>query len=208
MGFGSLLRKTANLAKTASKIPGVGLIPGVGQVVSAAGLIGGAYSAYSALKPSGGGGLPALPGGSLAGMPVTGGAGYGLPAAPGMGERGILRDDPNVVEALKAFAIPQYRLKTYARAPKGFVVMRDQVGDPYGIPKEIARKYLGWKPAKKPLLSVRDTNAIRRAGTAIKKLQNAEKMAKKIANWKSGSRRREIVIERKQLPTVTRTVKA
>jgi len=194
MGFGSLLRKVGKVAATVSRSPigrVAGLVPGLGTVVSAAGLAGGAYSAYSAL--SGGSqpaGLPAPPMGVSGGLPAMPGGG-GFAGAAGPGDRSIFRNDPNVVEALKAWAIPLRGLRTYYRAPKGYVVVRDNVGDPMGIPKQMAKQYFGWKPAKKPLLSVRDTNAIKRAGTAIKKLQNAEKMAKKIANWKSPMRRQD-----------------
>lgn len=203
MSFGSLLRKAAGAVKGISKIPGVGMIPIVGNVLSAAGTAASLYtiaSAGSKLLGGGGGGgagasgsaggLPALPGGGM--MPTT------SSIAPG--SRSIFRNDPNVIEALKQFAIPKAALKQYFRAPRGFIVKYDQVGDPYGLPKNVAKAYHMWKPAKKPLLSVRDTNAIRHAGRAIKKLQHAEKMAKHIANWHSGPRkapRTNIIIEKK-----------
>jgi hypothetical protein len=95
---------------------------------------------------------------------------------------------------MKPSAISMHNLRQFYRAPKGYVIRRDEKGDPYGIPKSLAKQYLGWKPAKKPLLSIRDTNAIRQAGRAIKKLQGAEKMAKKIANWKSPSPRKNIFV--------------
>jgi len=179
MAFGLLARAAGTLARTAFKgaratTGKVLSIPGVRAGVKATGIGTSVLSAGSLLIPQGGRGLPAMP---------------GLPAAPGMGERSIFRDDPNVVEALKPFAIAQRNLKQYFRAPRGFVIMKDEVGDPYGIPKHLAKQYLGWKPAKKPLLSIRDTSALKRAGTAIKKLQNAEKMARRIANWKTPQRR-------------------
>ncbi len=187
MGFGSLLRKVGKGAAMLGKSPVgrlAGLVPGLGTVVSGIGLAGTAYGAYSALSgPSKSAGLPALPmragGGGLPAMP--GGGGFAGVAGPG--DRSIFRNDPNVVEALKAWAIPMRGLRSYYRAPKGYVVVRDNAGDPMGIPKAMAKQYMGWKPAKKPLLSIRDTSALRRAGVAIKKLQNAEKMARKIANW-------------------------
>lgn len=199
MGFGSLLRKGMNLAKSAGKIPGVGMIPGVGNVLSA---VGTAASIYGVAK-----GASSLFGGSSGG----GGAGAGLPALPGgmpmipttssiaPGDRSIFRNDPNLSEALKAYAIPKAALRPMYRAPKGFVVLHDQVGDPYGLPKTVAKAMHLWKPAKKPLLSVRDTNAIRHAGRAIKKLQHAEKMARHIANWKSPPKQKfkNIIIEKK-----------
>ena len=193
MAFGSLLRRVGGAAAKLARSPigkAASLIPGVGTVVSGIGLASAGYGALQAVRGIGGGGaapgLPALPmaAGGLAVPPPT----QGFPGQAGMGQRSIFRDDPNVIEQLKPWAIPMRGLRQYYRAPKGFVVMRDAVGDPYGIPKKLAQTYLGWKAAKKPLLSVRDTSALRRAGVAIKKLQNAEKMAKKIANWKSPRR--------------------
>lgn len=192
MGFGSLLRKAGKVAAVVSKSPlgkVAGLVPGLGTAVSAIGLAGTAYTGYKALTGGGGGGgggLPALPMGAGGFAAPPPGSGY--PGQAGMGERSVFRNDPNVIEQLKPWAIPMRGLRQYYRAPKGFVVMKDAVGDPYGIPKKLAQQYLGWKAAKKPLLSVRDTSALRRAGVAIKKLQNAEKMARKIANWKSPRR--------------------
>ena len=134
----------------------------------------------SLLGGGGGSGLPPMPG-----MP----GGFAAPAT--MGDRSIFRNDPNTIAAIKPYAIAKANLGQFYRAPKGFVVVPDEKGDPMGVPKFIAKMYFGWKPAKKPLLSIRDTNAIRHAGRAIKKLQNAEKMAKKIANWHSPQRRQK-----------------
>lgn len=198
--FGVLARGAATLARGAFKggRAATGAIlsrPGVRAAIKGTGIGATALAVGQALIPQGAkGGLPALPG-----MPGAG----GFPGMAGPGERSIFRDDPNVVEALKPWAISVRGLRTYYRAPKGYVVMHDQIGDAYGIPKALAKTYLGWKPAKKPLLSIRDTSALKRAGVAIKKLQNAEKMAKKIANWKTPTRRmdRPTVI---QLPGPTK----
>jgi len=168
----------AGAGRLVSRIPVVGsavkALPGVGTALSVVGGISAASDLFSGGTRSPG--LPALPGGGVAGQ-------------AGPGERSIFRNDPNVVAALKPYAIPMRGLRSYFRAPRGYVVVKDDVGDPMGIPKFLARQFKLWKPAKKPLLSIRDTSAIRRAGSAIKKLQNAEKMAKKIANWKSPPRR-------------------
>jgi len=99
-----------------------------------------------------------------------------------------------VPDWMKPAAISKGNLRQFYRAPKGYVIRFDAAGDPYGIPKQLARQYLGWKPAKKPLLSIRDTSALKRAGVAIKKLQNAEKMARKIANWKTPARREKVTV--------------
>jgi len=170
--FGNIARGIGGAVMSASRSPLMKVIPGVGtalSVVGAASAVGGMLG----IGGSSGGQLPQMPG-----MP-------GLPSAPGMGDRSILRNDPNLPDMLKPYAISKANLRQYYRAPKGFVIRHDEKGDAYGIPKKLARAYLGWKPAKKPLISIRDTNAIRHAGTAIKKLQKAEKMAKKIANWHS-----------------------
>jgi len=199
MGFGSLFRKAANAVKSVNKIPGVGMIPGVGNVLSGLGAAASVYTvakgASSLFSGGSGGGMPALP-------MLAGGAGGNalMPATPLAGNRGIFQNDPNTIAALKPVAISKANLRMYYRAPvKGYVVVKDEVGDPMAIPKAHAKAYFGWKPAKKPLLSVRDTNAIRRAGTAIKKLQNAEKMAKSIANWKTprAQKFKNIIIEKK-----------
>ena len=173
--FGNIARAVGGAVMTVARSPVAKAIPVVGTGLS---VLGAASSLGNML---GGGGsspgqLPQMPG-----MP-------GLPQAPGMGDRGIFQNDPNLPEMLKPYAISKANLKQYYRAPKGFVIRHDAVGDAYGIPKKLAQAYLGWKPAKKPLLSIRDTNAIRHAGRAIKKLQRAEKMAKKIANWHSPHR--------------------
>lgn len=189
--FTSITRTAGALARSPiGKIAGA--LPGVGTAISAVGLASTAYGAYKAISGSSGStaGLPALPGGA--------GALMASPIAPG--SRSLFRNDPNLPAMLQGYAIPKAALKTYYRAPKGFVVLKDQAGDPYGMPKAIARQMHLWRPAKKPLLSVRDTSALRHAGRAIKKLQNAEKMARHIANWHSPRRapaKREIVIERK-----------
>lgn len=167
--FGNIARGLGSAVMSVSRSPIAKAIPVVGTGLSVLGAAStlGLFGSSNAGNPA-----------SMPGMPQ-------LPANSKMGDRGIFSNDPNLPDMLKPFAISKGNLKAYYRAPKGFVIRHDEVGDPYGIPKKMARAYLGWKPAKKPLLSIRDTNAIRHAGTAIKKLQKAEKMAKHIANWHS-----------------------
>lgn len=172
----------AGALRTVSKIPGVGAIPVVGNAISLAGTGLAAYGAISSLTgSSSSGGLPALP---------------GLPGGTSMaGKRTIFGNDPNIIAALQPFAISKGNLRVSYRSPqKGFVVVHDEKGDAFALPKALAKKYFGWKAAKKPLLSIRDTNAIKHAGVAIKKLQRAEKEAKKIANWHSPRPRTNIVV--------------
>lgn len=176
-----------NVFRAVTRSPLAKMIPGVGTALSVAGAASTILNIGSG--GSGSGGMPALP--SMPGMPVGGGFAGGNQFA---GQRGWFSNDPNVPDWMKPAAISKGNLKVCYRAPKGYVIRFDEKGDPYGIPRQLAKQYLGWKPAKKPLLSIRDTNAIRQAGRAIKKLQNAEKMAKKIANWKSPSRSKQIFI--------------
>lgn len=193
MSFGSFFRSIGRVAaptlritggavagtvRSAGRIPGVSMLPGIGTAI---GLAGAGLSLYDSIKGSGSN-LPALP--NLEGAPMSPG-GFGGGLNPKMGKRTILGNDPNLPDQLKPYAISKGNLRMFYRAPKGFVIRHDAVGDAYGIPKTMAKAYLGWKPAKKPLLSIRDTQAIKHAGHAIKKLQAAEKMAKKIANWHS-----------------------
>lgn len=91
---------------------------------------------------------------------------------------------PDVPDYLKQFSLDDSYLTVMYRAPKGYVVLKDADGRPIPVNKIIAKQMGLWKPGKKPLLSIRDTNALRRASTAINKLKNATKKAKAIANFK------------------------
>lgn len=168
------------------------MVPGLGTVLGAASLGMTAYSAVQGLRGAvGGGGMPALP--------SMGGGAMMLPSNPAMGSRGIFRNDANLPDALKPFAISKGDLKQYYRAPKGFIIRHDSAGDAYAVPKKIAKAYLGWRPAKKPLLSIRDTNAIRHAGSVINKLTKFEKTVKKIANYHAPKHHpKNIIIGRKK----------
>lgn len=168
--FGNIVRGIGGAVGTVARSPLGKMVPYLGTALTVG-------SAVSSLIP-GQGGMPAMPA-----MPSNG-PGGGFVADPRAGKTGWFRNDPNTRKELEASAIAKGDLRVSYRSPaRGYVVVRDDNGDPMAIPKHLAKIYYGWKPAKKPLLSIRDTNAIRRAGTAIKKLQRAEKMAKKIANW-------------------------
>ncbi len=182
--FGNIARGIGGAVMTVARSPVAKMIPGAGTaltVLGAAGTVGSMLGGGSSMPN-----LPAMPG-----MPP--GGGFAGPSRLA-GDRGWFQNDPNVPDWMKPAAISKTNLKVCYRAPKGYVIRYDEKGDPYGIPRQLAKQYLGWKPAKKPLLSIRDTNAIRQAGRAIKKLQNAEKMAKKIANWKSPTRTKQIFV--------------
>lgn len=172
MGFGKLLKGVSKIGRQVAKvgnIPIVGnvakAIPGLGTVVS---LAGAGYTAYDLVKGSGGGGgMPTLPSG-FGGLPALPGQG----APPIVGDRGWFQNDPNIADALKPFAISMTNLRTVYRSPlKGYVVVRDVKGDPYALPKPMARKYAGWRPSKKPPISVGEWEAVKRADRTIKKVK-------------------------------------
>jgi len=194
--FGKLIRGAAKVVSSVAKVgnvPVVGTVlkavPGVGAALGAASL---ATTGYQMLTGGGGGGggLPALPQG-FANVPALPGGG----APPIVGSRSILRDDPNVVEALKPFAIAQRNLKTYYRAGlKGYVIRYDSNGDPYGIPKYLAVKFLGYKTAKKPPISVGDWEAIKRADRTVK---NVRKMMTTMTRVDKGIKGGKVTVKSK-----------
>lgn len=198
--FGSLLKGAVSLVKSggsalasvgraANKIPGVGAIPVVGNVLAAA---GGLATASSLLGGGGGGGLPALP--AVSGGLPTLLPGAGAPAI--VGDRGVFQNDPNIAKALEPFAISKTNLRIAYRSPiKGFVVVRDSVGDPYALPRALARKYAGWKPSKKPPISVGDWEAVKRADRTIKKVRKITSTMTKVDNATRGGK---VVIRRKK----------
>lgn len=178
-GATKMIKSGAKVATQINKVPMIGnvakMVPGLGTVLGAASL---ATSAYNTFKPSGGGGggLPALPGGGGGGLPAL----PGSASAPAVvGNRSVFRDDPNISEALKAWAISAHNLRTAYRSPiKGYVVVRDVNGDPYALPKQLARQYAGWRPSKKPPISVGEWESLKRAHRTVKKVRKvASKMA-------------------------------
>jgi len=185
---GSVARSPIGKIAT-SVIPGAGLVVGGLQLASAG------QDIYSGFTGGGGrgAGLPALPGGggmmpAMANAPMVPAGGPDV----GMGNRSIFRNDPNVAEALKPYAIPMRDLRTYHRAPKGFVIVRDAKGDPYGLPKQLARAYGLWKPSAKPPISATDWKAFKRAASVSKKLNKIHAQGQKYLTRKSSSSRRSI----------------
>lgn len=171
----------AAAGRAVNKIPLIKAVPGIG---TAATLIGGVATASSLL---GGGtrspGLPQLPGG--AGLPAL--PGGGAPAI--VGDRGIFQNDPNIVAALQPFAISKTNLRQSYRSPiKGYVIRYDSAGDPFAIPKQMARAYLGWKPSKKPPISVGDWEAVKRADRTIKKVRKITATMTRVDNATRGGK--------------------
>jgi len=147
-----------------------GIVPGAGGVPSY-GLppVPGLQAGTGARK------APLLPrSGSILGNPMKG---------PG-GKMQLPFTGAEIPKMLEQFSLDDRYLTIGYRAPKGYVVIRDQDGKPFPVLREMAIRFGLWKPAKKPLLSIRDTNSLKRASHAIRKLKTATKQAKKIANFK------------------------
>lgn len=170
---------------------GASFVPGLSTALTVANVAATGYGIMGGVGGAGGfgGAMPALPGGTAGNaMPMNGPGGGFAGVSPYAGQRTIFGNDPNVNAQLKGQVISKGNLRQYYRAPKGYVVMKDEKGDPMGVPRAVAKQY-GWKPAKKPLLSIRDTNAIRHAGAVINKLKKFNKTVEKIANFHSTRRR-------------------
>lgn len=164
--LGRLAHGALNAVRAAERVPVLG------TAVRALPVVGTGLAAYDIASDiaggfgggGGGSGMPALPGG----VPALPGA--GAPAV--VGDRSIFANDPNIAKALQAFAISKRNLKTAYRSPvKGYVVVRDSQGDPYALPKKLARQYAGWKPARKPPISAGEWHNLQRAERTAKKMR-------------------------------------
>jgi len=199
MGFsirGALGAVAGGLRKV-SRIPGVGMIPGVGNIISGLGTAATLYGGYKAVSGlMGGGSAPpmGMPPGSTPLRGTMSGPGTGMPFDPNMGKRSIFRNDPNIAETLKPYAIDDRFLKTYHRAPKGFVVLHDAVGDAFAIPKPIAIANHMWKAGKKPPISVGDWSKLLGANRVVKKFREMEKKAMRIANFHTPRKSRTLLV--------------
>jgi hypothetical protein len=159
------------------------LIPGGGIVSTGLKALGYGATALTAYQ-----GVRALTGGDGG---ATGG-GASAPMIATMGKRSIFRDDPNVHEHLKQYAISERFLKTFYRAPKGAIILRDEVGKPYGLPKNVAKMYGMWKPAKKPPISVTAWTAFQHSKHVMKQLASIHKEGQKFAHFASMGKRRAV----------------
>lgn len=198
MGLTSLMRKGAGAALKVVKNPIAGkalsMVPGLGTAVAAAGLASSAYGAYKTISgvtgnkgvPPMPGGLPALPGvssnrsfGAIPPPPMGKTGGFGIPRGPG-GRMQLPWNDPSVPAALKAFSLDDSYIRPAMRAPRGYVIVRDPDGQPYPVLKSIAIKFGLWRPSKKPPISVRDWQALKRSDRTIKKLRKIVTMTSRV----------------------------
>lgn len=185
-GAGRLVSRNPLASAALSFVPGGGLVTGGLKLLGTAATAYGAYQGVSSLLGGGGNAGPLN-----VGPMGPGGAGGGGPLViPGMGKRSIFRDDPNVHAQLKQYAIAERFLKTYYRAPKGAVILHDEVGKPYALPKSVAKMYGMWKPAKKPPISVTAWTAFQHSKHVMKKLSEIHKEGQKFAAFASQGKRR------------------
>jgi len=143
---------------------------------------------------------------SITGMPA-------LPALPPLaGERSIFRNDPNSSKSVEAVAIAKGDLVVSYRRPRGhayknYVVVRDNNGDPMAVPKTVARQNFGWKPNKKPPISVGQWSAVKKASRVVKTLKKINKEVASVANFGSRPRPQMIDMSRpKMIPIKGRRV--
>lgn len=191
--FSKVARVVSKGAKVVSKVPGLKLaaraVPGLGTALAAYEGVKLVSSLVSPSTPSVSSALPApptagqlpllTPGSTTVPMGSTSGPGL-LPRGPG----GSLQwpwKDPRIPEYLKQFAIDDGYLKTAVRAPRGYVVIRDAEGRPFGVNKEIAKAFKIWRPKKKPPISVTDWQSLKRANSTVKKLKKVVKMSKVVS---------------------------
>lgn len=179
MGFFSSI---ARVGKSVARVGGravsvVSKVPLANKALKMVPVLGTAIGAYELARAGAkmiGGSAPSMP----AGLPSV------LPAGPlsTVAEVGILPrgadgklqmpwNDPNVIEALRPFALDDRYLKTYYRAPKGYVVLRDADGKPFPCLKMAARKAGVWHPSAKAPISIGEWQAVKRADRAVKKIR-------------------------------------
>lgn len=158
------IRKAPIVGKALKMVPVVGTAVAAYEVFKAGqGLIGGGSGSISP--------MPSPPPLNLPAGPLSPVAEAGiLPRGPG-GSLQMPWNDPNVIAALKPFALDDRYLKVYYRAPKGYVVLRDADGKPFPCLKMAARKAGVWKQGAKAPISIGEWEAVKRADRTVKKIR-------------------------------------
>lgn len=213
MGFFSSISRVASRAlapirtvtRAATRIPGVKYIPGIGAGLMAADLAMTGIDALTSMGSTPTPQMPALPSpfmpmqrqsvsnpfARLSSMPML--QGYNAPQRqrPPLTASGSLPTPASFPGQSPLTAglppiIGAGFLKTYLRAPKGYVIVRDEVNNvTVGMLKTVAKARGLWKPAKKPPITVRDWNDLKGANRTVNKLKRIGKMAENVANFKS-----------------------
>jgi len=168
------------------------IVPDTNPVLANRGIVGRGSSVFSrlqsrAIKQAEDEGLIGLP--SLKRTPgIVSGGGFGTGRFGGVDARA---DGPLVGDPMFPVTLPDSAMKTYFRAPKGYVIVRDAVtGLPHAVLKSAARSAGLWKPAKKPPISVGDWQCLLKANRTVKKLKQVVKKGEQISSLKPRPRPR------------------
>lgn len=121
--------------------------------------------------------IPSLPGAAVrTGAAAFGGPGTATSPTGAWGPRGPGNkmqwpwQDPSVQAGLKQFALDDSFLKVCYRAPRGYVVVRDENGRPYPLQKWVAKKVGWWTQPRQPPISAGDWHRYQTARSVEKKL--------------------------------------
>jgi len=99
---------------------------------------------------------------------LTGPAGLSMPSLGGLSS---LQNRGASMPSVMPDVLDPSVLKTYYRAPKGYVIVRDPAsGQVMAVRKAIAKAYHLWKPARKPPISASDWHHYQRNRQLEKKL--------------------------------------
>jgi hypothetical protein len=150
--------KGMGIAKKVAATPAVRA--GAGMVGGAAAWEGGKLAAGRAF-----GQQPALT--PISGLPALSGFGGGqMPAAQSYAAPGqMISQVPEVLEMNHPL------IRAYYRAPKGFVIVRQNGQYVGAVRKDVARRAKLWKPARKPPITARDWHCYQTAEKVEKKLR-------------------------------------
>ena len=123
--------------------------------------------------------LPALAMGQTQAITQAGPGGLPVPWYKGPGGKLQMPwSDPRIPEYLKQFALDDAYLKIYYRAPKGYVIVRDNSGRPFAVNRAIAKQFGIWRPAAKPPISATEWKHYKRNKIIEKKLRKLAPKAK------------------------------
>lgn len=193
--FGKIVKGVANVA--ANFIPGGSIVKGAVKLAVPAlasafkkpasralgiGAVSAATGAGLARVTTGGstmqlpvGTMPSLPALAMAqNSSVQQTSAGGLPVPWWKGPGGKLQlpwNDPRIPEYLKQFSLDDAYLKTYYRAPRGYVIVKDASGRPFAVNKAIAKSFGLWRPAAKPPISATDWKHYKRNQVIEKRLR-------------------------------------
>lgn len=97
----------------------------------------------------------------------------GLPMLANLAGQGVsaLQRPGTSIQSVMPDVLDPSLLKTYYRAPKGYVIVRDpSTGNVMAVRKAVAKAYKLWRPARKPPISAGDWHRYQTAKSVEKKL--------------------------------------